>query len=315
MSALGDQSTSTSGERQRSHGIEAPPPPSRRRVWMTLGALLVVQGVVCLFVSPFHAVPAGVIVSRIYFAALGAVLAQPMFWAIVTVFGPGGWLVRYSAGIVFVATLGLLSINSALWTNIDSKDVFEAIGFYLLPFVFVQAPLLGLRWMRGWRMVQTGAQQVDRVHPPQFSLRWLLAIVTGVAIVFAIGRTFVVLAQSWRSAQWRVDLIFLLILTLGVSIPSLCATPLVVAALGTKRRAYGLCGALAGLVGVASVVYWLERDNSDALETVVLFLPTAWIWIFLNLWVLRWCGFRLVRDVRDASADGALADDDAELPE
>ncbi len=297
MSALGDQSTSTGGEQQRSsRSAEVPTAPSRRRVWVTLGGLLVVQGLVCVFLWPNDTPAARGVVAWLRYASIGTILSQPMLWAIVTAFGPGRWLVRFPAGLLIVSMLGFLATYGAARRG-DHESIFFAIAFFVLPFLVLQVPLTVLRQLSEWRIVWTGERHVGTARRTQFSLRWLLAIITGVALVLAIGRG--ASAANWPSGsvtEWFMLLLDISIVAVVVSGASVGATPLVVTALGTARRGYGLFTALAGLLGSAWLLYWLMPRDPDTLLMVAFMLPTAWLWIFFNLWVLRWCGFRLVRE-------------------
>jgi len=268
---------------------------------VALAIVLLAQALACVFLSPFGArPPSGALVALfVMYSGAGIVLAQPMLLAIGAVFGPGRWLVRFPCGLATIAILALL-VNLG-GTSLGVSSNLAVVGaFFVVPFLFLQPPLFALRWWRRWRIALHDKAPAAGARRMQFSLRWLLAVATGVCVVLAVARwTYVPGSWPSRAPDWwsLVEDVCLVALVIGGL--SLAALPLVGAAMGTVRRGGSLGLAAIGLVAAAGFLYWLmDPADRDTPWLITCSLPAGWVWILLNLLVLRWCGFRLVRETK-----------------
>jgi len=266
---------------------------------VALAIVVLAQALACVFLSPFGVRnPSGTLARLVLYSGVGIVLAQPMLLAIGAVFGPGRWLARFPCGLAVIALLA----NLAVWVGPlrgKRSDLAVVIVFFILPYLLVQAPLFGVRWWRCWRISLPGNAPTVRTRRMQFSVRWLLAVATGACVVFAAARwTYGPGSFPDTPAGWWV--LFrdgsLGVLLLGGL--SLAAVPLVVTATGTMHRGLSLVLAAGGLGAAGAFFYWLYPTDNETLEIVTCSLPSGWVWILLNLLVLRWGGCRLVRETK-----------------
>ncbi len=233
------------------------------------------------------------------FAIIGAMLSQPALLAVVAVLWPAQWAMR------LLASLGLLVLMLYAMllggVSISADDLSAVFGPGLL-FVIFALVLWAMSRLRGWRMV-VWTSGAARSAGRQFSVRALLVVIAIAGVLFALGRLIMPATVRLDAAiDWSKRLIdgvgFALIFAAPLLSLMLPALPLALA-IGSRWRCLlaTVLAAVAMPLGVLFVTVVLMGEKLDAVTVLSVCCPAVGAYgsIILSLFVLRWCGFRLLR--------------------
>ncbi len=241
-------------------------------------------------------------------AFVGSIMAQPILLAMVAVF----WPVPRSMRII--VTIALLMLMLYAWLIGEERRSYAALESTFMPtiaFLVYQVPLRLTRRWRRWRMIPPSSVNPS-VRGNQFSMRTLLAVVAVAAVLFALGRV-VLPPLMWSSSFGGLTrsvleaafggVVFALFYLPAIPCVPLCLSPrlripIVVVALA--------CALIAMMVlFLISAIFDPQGSVPEYATAIVSGVLGALGSISISLLVVRWCGYRLVRerDVRLASAD------------
>lgn len=231
--------------------------------------------------------------------SMGVLLGQPVLAAIVAVFWPTRRLVRTSAGVAL-----LLAISYAMvlgeFRNRGSVDINTPIAPAVEFFTFMV--LLGsMRWLRRWRMIAPTAAASSSEE--RYSLRALWAIITLACVLFAAGR-WALAPVMWPSqaSEWLKVMTSVIAFSIPCAIAFLVILPGMVWTLGRQRRGQALLLMLVAMLGIVGGLTALELSSTTGSQTAVIIVVNSSIAtgafgsVLLVLFVLRVCGYRLVRE-------------------
>ncbi len=272
---------------------------NRTAVWIVLGLLVAAH---VMFAVSFN--PTGTSQDLIdttaklalALACGGVIISQPALAAAVAVLWPAHWVLRLLAGLglllvmVFATLLGEAQ-NSSVEFSSAVLPVFE--------FLFLVALLWPLAWLRGWRMEARG--DGDGQPPRQLSVRGLLIVMAIAGSIFAMGRF--VLSPIFFVADLEEELAWAAVtglLLAGLLLPMVPLLPLL---LSDGNRRWPL---IATVVTVAATFLFVltammgQPLDRDAVMLIACAGLAAYASVTLSLLVVRWCGFRLVRESKGA---------------
>jgi hypothetical protein len=244
-------------------------------------------------------------------AWLGVVFGQPVLIAIVAVFWPARTAARVLAALVLLAMMSYANVigEYRLYARpIGNQSVVMGLGLFLGSLV----PLTIARRARGWRIERPST--VDRKgRADQFNLQSIFVLVTAACVLLAAGRLVMPLVQL-SLGRLIESLIFvqplLALVAAGCTLPLL---PAVGTVLSSRRPDEILRRSLpiaTAVVVATSAIFGLTL-GAEGVVMVLAILASGYGSIILSLYVLRWCGFRLVRgQEQEGGSDsdaGALA--------
>ncbi len=227
--------------------------------------------------------------------SFGVILAQPLLVAVIVGFAPWRLLLSLPAGVIL---LGLLAhfcnfATAPIKAAGDLETVIVLGGTYLA----LHPLILAVRWLSGLRIAVPGASR-DHVPVRQFHLRQLLAMVTVAAVFLALVRLTAVQTLWPDTANVWVELITEMSLVGGsIALAFLGLLPFVGAVLALRGRLWYLACGLVGTAAGMGFILWITGPNRlEDVRVMCLMATGVLLSLLVNLWVLRWCGVRLVRD-------------------
>ena len=157
-----------------------------RRRWLSLLALVVAAhaSINTLF-NPIGTSDSGTFAAVLALTAIGAIVSQPVQWAMFAVFAPTRWAIRLLVsftGVVLLACCLIWGVELKLSPAMNTSHT-EAL-LLVLEYGIFAAVLAAWRWLRGWRLVPGRAE--SGLAGRQFSLMGLLAAMTVLSLVFAV---------------------------------------------------------------------------------------------------------------------------------
>jgi len=281
----------------------------RRAVWIVLGLWFAAHAALNL-IFPIAATGDSLLSANrlVTVGMVGAGFAPTVLLAIAAVIAPVPAFVRVPGTIVLTTLLAYTIAFGNL--RVDPSTIAYVLIYPLLYTAYLLPAFVAAR-LRRWRVVPTLSG--GRLIHGQFSLYGLLVAVTVVALTLAIGRWIAMLGQwpaTWADwgrfvMQMNVDLVPL---TVGC-LPVLACTAFVLSPGSRGRLALACSGSLAAGLAV-SVLSRLALSRVFPIpvyfEYFVLFACHA-LGLYgsavVSLLVVRWCGFRLVRDAARPGSD------------
>lgn len=214
---------------------------------------------------------------------LGAVLSQWALLAAWAVLGTQSLFTRQACA------LGTCILFSLITTYAQGDPPHSAllgpadILSWLTTFSGSQIPFWIARLGWNWRLT-TDSQTAPANRLPQFSLRWLMLLVLGCSVLFALVRFSV-------SAGYLADLLFFMVAgAVGSALLAIPVVPLI-AAMMTVKKLRWIGAAILGVIVMATIVPWPAVPNLPPIG-IVFTLGFAGV-VAGTLYVLRLGGYRL----------------------
>jgi hypothetical protein len=240
---------------------------------------------------------------------VGIYLIQPVLFAAWIAMGPRPAIQRIPFS---VAGFLLLLLASCVPQLLSSQNNFPPRGVGL-EMLFMPATLFGaalismflLHIVFRWRIENTRPSQAGPTATNQFSIKYLLVLTAASAVMLAIGRALVSSMDvsdypSWRDIVGliaRIWVIFLaMVPAIVVPIVALSSRPTFRMILGTIASS----GVLA-LVAIETIILLDAPSRSNVTRQVVLVQLGAVLASFASALVLRFAGYRLVRQSKLAA--------------
>jgi hypothetical protein len=239
--------------------------------------------------------------------AMGVIFAQPILLAAWTVFGPPPFVARVP---LTIAAFFLMAFCTALTDDNPGLPP----GFMLIMggfFVTWAVILLILSKLVGWKILNTRQAATTGAPLNQFSLKYLLILMTGCAILLSVGRLFAT-KQSWTTSGSTRSFVDNVITPIGfislAMIPAIVVPLLVLSRRPPVRVMVILAFAWAALTWLAvETIYALAGppSKSEIAKAVVYLQMGAAAAGIISALVARYCGFRLIRRVAGKQTNSA----------
>lgn len=291
---------------------------SNTRIRIAVGLLLILNLALPVLLSPFGLTPGvDVTSSRVGYLTIGASLAQPALLAVWAALAPQP-LLRRGMHALAMLVLSNLALNFTKVLNRGSRDEpadMLAIIVLLVAFAVCLLPLWLLRTRFRWRIAQPVAAHVACGRPDiQFSLRGMLLAMVFVATLFAALRWLhpgnLAISTLWMHVLRLAG--FGLVMGL-LSLPVLIVCWLVLWRGGRSRLRWfiGVIGGCAiAAAGIAAAMYGPPGDYNE----LVFVLQGMLLCAAPSFWIIRLCGYRLLRPARDGALAPELLPSDARSP-
>lgn len=233
---------------------------------------------------------------------VGATLAPPTLLALWAVFGPQPAVARLPLTTWLIAAFALCLAAGAILAigePAPGNSVTISLGaMWLLAFFVMQVPLWLLRAVRRWRLEHIGSASNQPAKPAhQFTLRGLLGLTLGAALLLG--------AWQWMHSPGKVRLASIrwsslddFESSLRIALVGLPIVPLawILLASGKRPVLRTLLSVLivAGIAGALRSLRYFD-GYSDAAQQVACVEAGTLLSGFVNLAVVRACGYRLNR--------------------
>jgi len=203
---------------------------------------------------------------------LGTVLSQ---WALLA-----AWAVLGSQPLFARQACALGT--GVLFLILGPPDFFS----WLTAFFGSQIPFWVAKLGWNWQLKQDSrATFVGRL--PQFSLRWLMLLVLGCSVLFALVRFLV-------GSHYLSDLLFMIVVwVVGSAILAASVVPLIAVMMTVKKQRLlrWVGAAFLGVIAIVTVLFWLSMPHSPPIFIVFAF---GYVGVVAGtLFVLRMAGYRL----------------------
>lgn len=279
---------------------------SKTQIHVCIGLLLVVNLALPMLLAPFG-LPVGTNAKslRVGYLAVGASMAHPALAAVWAVLAPQPFLRRGAQALAMLACANL-SLDFAMVHNSTSRnqpaDMLSIIAS-LAAFAVCLLPLYLLRARLHWAIAPPeGAPLVCRQDDSQFSLRRMLLGMAFVAALLAASR-WLHPGKLATSTLWihllRLAGFGLFMGLLGLPVLIVCWLMLSRGGRSRLRWCIGVIGACALAAGAAAAISY-DAPGSDFKELVFVLLGML-LSAVLSFWIIRLCGYRLVRQARDGA--------------
>ena len=284
-------------------------PKGVSRHWIVLGLLVVAQAA---FGACF--IPRGRTLGIAGFVLIGAILSQPILLAIWAAFAHQ----RFYCRILWALLLCILvSFVEELGTVIYASP---ANGFLMLMdttmFFFTTFVLSIFRYFSRWQIKQPGREEAPSAYLGyNFGIKHLLALTTVTALACGLFRTAHNIApgqtRSYSLVQFISLCLFLALLFPVVALPWIT--------LANHRRLRSPILIAIGMVGVLDLAVCLitsdigppgsVRLSFDIIKPFLLIQLGAVISVVASTLVMRFCGFRMIREprIKDVNSPSAPA--------
>lgn len=271
---------------------------SQKQIGTVFGLLFAIQIAFVLLLSPINLPAGSALTGKLFFLiVMGALLAQPALIAIWAGLSPQCFVRRWTQALAMLMCFDL-AISFASAKNASARDnpgeVLQIVA-WLVTVAACQLPLWFLRRRFGWQI----EAPVEPAHPPdaqinQFSISHLLA---GMAVVAAFLAALRWLHPESVSAEWAMHL--LRFAAMGAAIGLLGLLPVAICWLILLPGSGGFwrwsIGAAVVCVGAAAATAVAAFGSRGEVGELVFALLGAVIWSAASLFVVRLCGYRLVR--------------------
>jgi hypothetical protein len=206
--------------------------------------------------------------------------------------------------------VGLLAhfINFAMTRGTVRGEV--AVPFlYCVTYCLLLVPIAATRWMGRWRIGLWPPQGEVSPHR-QFRLRSLLFAVTAVAVFLAVGRA-TAMPMRWPpdSRGWEQLVAEGAVISGILAGCQLVMLPIVGAVLAARQRTRFLVAWLL-ITGPTAALFALVTgiSRSRDIRFLVAIVLGATCSIIINSAILRWCGFRLLRESKPGETSQETVD-------
>jgi hypothetical protein len=267
--------------------------------WLGLG-LLVVAYLECD--AFFSAAAAGTTLG--YAFMLGFLVSQPMLLSFWTAFAPQRLYHRLLWGLALCVSVALAA---ELGHRIDPgfapiRQTLPPMGFLLsidLVLLLLATPLLLLlRRLSRWKLSHSASgPSPSRYQAHQFGLKHLFILTTITALVCGSFRTLAVFDPTL--APPPVAEVSSIVFQIGMLFLPMALIPWFTLGSPSNARMSMLFALLFLIVSEAACCFVFRTlPRPDALKSILAFQLGAGASVFLSTLVIRWCGFRMIREAK-----------------
>jgi hypothetical protein len=224
----------------------------------------------------------------------GFVLSQPILIAIWAALAPQRFYIRFLWSIL-LCTLIFFAVGYGLFLE-ESRNALFFIIIELILFIVATLILLLVRRLSGWQITHSSIKPGSADYQAyQFGIKHLIILTTLIAFTFGLFRTLL-LISSQASVPKIADLVWSLCLVIDVLFPMVIIPCFTLTNQKNKLLSIIYAIFMFGIVDVAALfIYkWLE-SNPGPIKILLYVQLGASLSIFVTTFVIRLCGFRMVR--------------------
>lgn len=260
--------------------------------WIVLGLLVIAHaGLVAYFSS-----------ARLrdnypsYPLIVGVIFSQPLILAFWTAFAPQRFYHRFLWGLLLCAFLSSVAEVGTLFQEIRQLGFFLSMDLILF---FVATPcLLLVRRFSRWKLAQSAAEPIiSDYQTNQFGIKHLFVLTTVTALVCGLFRTLTVIDPSLSPAP-VAEVVKIVFQIASLFLP-MALIPWLTLGYHKNMPVSVFCAiAVLGISDAACYFLFRNEPGPDVLQIILLVQLGAGLSVVISTLVIRWCGFRMIRQPR-----------------